>query len=96
METTQISNDEKIILNQLGEKILREAGIDFREWKDNEHARYSDYYLFKCLNHSKMVNEADAFVYHQLIDIDLKLKVDAAELLTCCLGLTTRADLIEV
>ena len=96
METTQISNDEKTQLNQLGKKVLSDAGIVFEDSKDNESARYSDYYLFKCLNHSKMINEADASVYHQLIDIDLKLKVDAAELFTCCLGSTIRADLIEV
>ena len=96
METTQISNDEKTQLHLMGEKILKEAGIGFQERKDNENARYSDYYLFKCLNHSKMINEADVSVYHRLVDIDLKLEVDAAELLTCCLGSTIRADLIEV
>ena len=96
METSQISNDYKTQLNLLGEEILRDAGIVFENLKDSENARYSDYYLFKCLNHSKMINEADVSVYHRLVDIDLKLEVDAAELLTCCLGSTIRADLIEV
>ena len=96
METTQISNYDKTQLIQLREKILREAGIDFTEWKDNESARYAVYYLNRCWNNSKMINEADASVYQQLVDIDLKLKVDAAEQLTCCLRSTTRTDLIEV
>jgi len=96
METTQISNNEKTQLNQLGKKVLSDAGIVFEKSKDNESAKYAYYYLTKCLNYSKMINEADASIYHRLVDIDLKLKVDAAELLTCCLGSTTRADLIEV
>ena len=96
METTQISNDDKTQLLQLGEKILREAGIDFKESNNNESARYAVYYLNRCWNNSKMINEADASVYQQLVDIDLKQKVDAAEQLTCCLRSTTRADLIEV
>ena len=29
-----VSNQEKKRLNQLGGKILREAGLDFEEWKD--------------------------------------------------------------
>ena len=104
-----ISNKEKKRLNQLGGEILRKAGLDFEEWKDYDwitkqgaHSRYSndegyaDYYLVKCWNDSKKINEADASVYRQLVEIDETLGTDASTQLGCCLCWTTRWDIIKV
>jgi len=86
-----MSEEEKIRLNQLGEKILIEAGLVF-----DESTRYADCYLSGCWKNSKMVNEADESVYRELVGIDSQLGTDASKQLTCCLISTTRWDLIKV
>ena len=104
-----MNQEEKDRLNNLGGKILRDAGLDFEESKDydwitkgTEHQDgiddegFADYYLTKCWNDSKMMNEADATVYRQLVEIDLVLGTDASTQLGCCLCWTTRWDIIEV
>ena len=107
-----MSAEEKKRLNKLGGKILREAGMDFEEWKDydwivNEtytndfgiifkHAGYADYYLVRSWNKSKMINEADATVYQRLLDIDTTLGTEISRQLFSCLGWTTRWDIIKV
>ena len=90
-------------VNQLGGEILRKAGLDFDERKDYDWIRketddegYADYYLVKCWNDSKMINEAKASIYHQLVEIDSVLGTDASMQLSCCLGWTTRWDIIKV
>ena len=104
-----VSNQEKKRLNQLGGKILREAGLNFEEWKDYDWITkgvnhrggiddegYADYYLVKCWNDSKKINEADASVYRQLVGIDETLGTDASTQLFCCLAWTARWDIIKV
>lgn len=103
-----MSQEEKKLLNQLGGRILREAGLDFEEWKDynwitkgKDHRSgiddegYADYYLVKCWNDSKMINEADASVYRQLVEVDSVLGTSASLQLECCLCWTTRWDIIK-
>ena len=103
-----MSKEEKQ-LNQRAGRILREAGLVFEEWKDYnwitkgvnhrggiDEEGYADYYLVKCWNKSKMINEADVSVYRQLVAIDSKLGTDASTQLLCCLSWTTRLDIIEV
>ena len=104
-----VSKDEKKRLNQLGGEILRKAGLDFEEWKDYDwitkgvdHQNgiddegYADYYLVKCWNESKKINEANASVYRQLVQIDSKLGTSISMQLSCCLSWTTRWDIIKV
>ena len=104
-----VSNEEKKRLNRLGGKILREAGLDFEEWKDYDwitkgvdHQNgiddegYADYYLVKCWNESKKINEANASVYRQLVAIDESLGTDVSTQLSCCLTWTRRWDIIKV
>ena len=104
-----VSNQEKKRLNQLGGKILREAGLNFEEWKDYDwitkgvHHRdgiddegYADYYLVRCWNDSKKISEANTSVYRQLVQIDSKLGTSISMQLSCCLSWTTRWDIIEV
>ena len=104
-----VSNQEKKQLNHLGGKILREAGLDFEEWKDYDWITkgvrhrfgiddegYADYYLVRCWNESKKVNEADTSIYRQLVEIDLQLGTDDLKQLSCCLSWTTRWDIIKV
>ena len=100
---TSMSEAEKKQLNQLAGAILREAGFVFEEWKDYNWIKkesrdegYADFYLVKCWNDSRIVNEADASIYHQLVDIDVKLGTDASTQLSCCLAWTTRWDIIKV
>ena len=103
-----MSQDEKKRLNQEGGRILREAGLVFEEWKDYdwitkgaEHRfgiddeGFADYYLVKCWNDSKLINEADPSVYRKLVEIDSVLGTDPAIQLNCCLTWTTRWDIIE-
>ena len=82
---------------------MREAGMVFEEWKDYDritetakHLGYAGYYLVKCWNKSKMINEADATVYQRLAEIDATLGIELSLQLTCCLGWTTRLDIIKV
>ena len=104
-----MDKEEKKRLNQLGGELLRKAGLVFEEGKDYDwitkgvyHRRgiddegYADYYLVNCFNEMKMINEADASVYRQLVDIDSKLGTDASTQLECCLSWTTRWDIMEV
>ena len=103
-----MSQEEKERLNQLGGRILREAGLDFEEWKDYDWITkgtvhrdgfddegYADYYLVNCWNDSKMINEADASVYRQLVEVDSVLGTSASLQLGCCLAWTTRWDIIK-
>ena len=96
-------NKEVKRLNQRGGRILRNAGFVFEEWQDHRwiaketnNVGYADYYLVKCWNNSKMINEADAFVYHQLVDIDSKLGTSASLQLLYCLCWTNRWEIIKV
>ena len=99
-----ITIDDTLIKNSndLGGKILREAGLNFEEWKDYDwilesHDKgYADYYLHKCVNYSKMINEADATVYQKLVDIDSTLGTELSDQLYWCLWRTTRWDIIKV
>ena len=98
-----MNEEEKKRLSELGGKILREAGLDFEEWKDydwikkeTEDDGYAEYYLERCWNKSKMINEADAKVYQRLVDIDTTLGTELSLQLYCCLGWTTRWDIIKV
>ena len=106
---SSISKEDERQLNQRAGRILREAGLVFEEWKDynwitkgDDHRDgiddegYADYYLVKCWNETTMINQADASVYRQLVDIDSKLGTDASTQLDCCLSWTTRWDIIEV
>ena len=103
-----VSNEKKR-LNQLGGKILREAGLDFEEWKDYDWITkgvnhrvtiddegYADYYLMRCWNDSAKTNEADPSVYRQLVGIDETLGTAASMQLRSCLSWTTRWDIIKV
>ena len=96
-------------LNLRAGRILREAGLVFEEWKDYnwitkgvdhrdgiDDEGYADYYLAQYWNEIKMINEADASVYRQLVDIDSKLGTRLSMQLVCCLNWTTRWDIIEV
>ena len=95
--------NEKKSLNDKGGKLLRDAGLDFDEekdyvWvtKDLEYYGYANYYLSKCENESTMVNEADASIYRQLVEIDTALGTTAGTQLFGCLYQTTRWDIIKV
>ena len=100
-----ITIDDTLIKNSndLGGKILREAGLNFEEWKDydwileeTDDYGYAEYYLHKCWNDLKKINEADATVYQRLVDIDSKLGIELSDQLYCCLFSTTRWDIIKV
>ena len=98
-----MSEEDEIQLNKRAGRILREAGVVFEDWKDydwitkeTDDEGYADYYLVKCWNETKMINEADVSVYRQLVDIDSKLGTGASTQLDCCLSWTTRRDIIEV
>ena len=98
-----MNEEEKKRLSELGGKILREAGLDFEEWKDYDWIKketrdvgYAGYYLARSWNKSKMINKADATVYQRLVDIDTTLGTDLSLQLWCCLGWTTRWDIIKV
>ena len=102
-----VSEHKKKCLNDRGGELLRKAGFDFSEGRDYDWIiettkdtlqiqGYAEYYLEKCWNESKMVNEADAFVYRQLVEIDTALGTTISMQLFCCLGWTTRWDIIKV
>ena len=57
---------------------------------------YAVYYLHKCENDSKTINEADATVYQKLVDIDETLGTELSTQLWYCLYYTTRWDIIKV
>ena len=74
------NENEKKRLNDQGGKLLRDAGIDFAvgrdyDWitKDFGCPGYAEYYLSECENESTMINEADASIYRQLVEIDTAL-----------------------
>ena len=82
---------------------MREAGLDFEEWKDynwilekTKDVGYADYYLVRSWNQSKLINEADVEVYERLVDIDKVLGTELSLLLWSCLSWTTRWDIIKV
>ena len=90
-------------MNDLGGKILREAGLDFEESKDyywileeTSTCGYAEYYLSKCENDLTMINEADATVFQKLVDIDSTLGTKLSDQLYECLFRTTRWDIIKV
>ena len=100
-----MSEEEKKQLNELGGMILREAGMDFEEWKDydwivnetyTKDVGYADYYLVRSWNKSKMINEADSSIYQRLVEIDTRLGTELSRQLFCCLGWTTCWDIIKV
>ena len=73
-----MSEEEKKRLNQLGQSILKKNGFDLEEHQDYDWIRsmggqgYAHHYLAYSKKNSKM-NEVDASIYRQLIDIDSKL-----------------------
>jgi len=90
-------------LNNLGGKILREAGLHLKEGMDYDSVNkldcicgYATYYLKTCENDSKMINEADATVFQKLVDIDITLGTELSRQLYWCLYYTTRWDIIKV
>ena len=99
---------EKKSLNERGRQILRNSGLDFEEWKDYDwiiekykydgkfFCGYASYYLDKCWNKSKMINEAEISVYCELVFIDTVLGTPMSLQLGCCLCNTTRLDIIKV
>ena len=104
-----MSEEDEIQLNQRAGEILRAAGLIFEEWKDYnwitkgadhrdgiDDEGFADYYLVKCWNETKMINEADVYIYRQLVYIDSKLGTSNSLQLQCCLCWTTRWDIIEV
>ena len=84
--------------------MLRHAGIDFAVGRDydwiidntSSDAGYAEYYLIKCSNKTTMINEADASIYRQLVEIDTALGTTAGTQLFGCLYRTTRWDIIKV
>ena len=95
-----MNEKEKKRLNQLGQSLFKENGLDLEEhqdydWIKNKAYGYAHYYLYKC-NESDMINGADAFIYRQLIEIDSKLGTNTSMQLHACLDKTTRFDLIKV
>ena len=82
---------------------MREAGLIFEEWKnydwiveETDDYGYAEYYLDKCWNDSKMINEADATVYQRLVDIDSTLGTELSDQLYWCLFQTTRWEIMKV
>lgn len=88
--------------DQLGGRFLREAGLNFESEKNyvwlinSNYVGYAHFYLEKCWNKSKMINEADEFIYNQLIDIDTRLGTKTSLQLYFCLCWTTRWEIIKV
>ena len=98
-----VSEHKKKCLNDRGGELLRKAGFDFNEGRDydwiiktTDDVGYADYYLVRCWNESKMVNEADESIYRQLVEIDTALGTSAGTQLYRCLAWTTRWDIIKV
>ena len=101
--SNQLSAEDKKRLDDLGGQILRAAELDFPDSKNYDWIRtatddvgYADFYLSRSWNDSKMINEADATIYHQLLNLDTVLGTTASENLCCCLCWTTRWDIIQV
>ena len=96
-----MSEEEKKRLFQLCQSILRENGFNLEEHQDYDWIKlmggegYAHHYLAVCKANSKM-NEVDASIYRQLIDIDSKLGTNASLQLWGCLNITNRSDLIQV
>ena len=98
-----VNENEKKRLNDLGGKILREAGLDFEELKNYDWIKketfddgYAGYYLRNCWNAPKLTNEADVEVYKRLVDIDTNLGTKLSLQLWRCLRWTTRWDILKV
>ena len=99
-----MSEKEKQRLNQLGQSILREKGIDLESNEDYDWIRtkniagYAHYYLRKCWNESEMINDADVSIHNQLVSIDFKLGTSASLQLLACTGAEAiaRSDIIKV
>ena len=97
-----VSIEKKKQLNQIGGRLLREAGINFTENNDYDWIRkstlagYAHIFVQNCWNDSIRRNEADESVFRELVDIDLELGTSASEQLFWCLCWTTRLDMIKV
>ena len=97
-----VSIEKKKQLNQIGGRLLREAGINFTENNDYDWIRkstlagYAHIFVQNCWNDSIRRNEADESVFRELVDIDLELGTSASEQLFWCLCWTTRLDIINV
>ena len=83
--------------------MLRDARLYFGKTRDYDwitkslkYAGYAGYYLIECENKSTMINEADASIYRQLVEIDTALGTTASTQLFACLCWTTRWDIIKV
>ena len=90
-------SEEKKRLNELGGKILRDAGVDFDESKDYDwikseyYVGYAKYYLYQING-----DEVDASLYRKLVDIDTGLGTKASDQLLVCLRFTSRPEFIKV
>ena len=98
-----VSPEGETRLSQRGESILKDLGFfteisDYYVWMRQKRggSGYAHYYLRRCWNDSKMINEADPLVYQQLVDIDTKLGKQFSEQLLWCLLNTSRWDIIKV
>ena len=97
-----MSEAEKERLNQLGRRLLIEGGLVLADGLDYDliiiggGAGYAHYYLLECGTLSERKDEADVYIYRQLVDIDSKLGTNASLQLFWCLAYTTRWDLIKV
>ena len=75
--------------------------IDFEQVNEYEGFRkadgegYAHTYLNKCGELTKD-DEIDIQVYTKVVELDSKLGITASEQLFCCLGHTTRSDIIQV
>ena len=67
-----------------------------RSGRSHYPSGFAEYYLEKCWNESKMVNEADESVYRELLEIDTALGTSVSLQLMSCLCWTTRWDIIKV
>ena len=96
-----MSEEEKRRLFKLCQSILRENRFELKNYRDYDWIRseggygYAHNYLAVCKADSKM-NEVDASIYRQLIDIDSKLGTNTSLQLFACLSLTTRWNIIKV
>ena len=94
-----MSEEEKKRLFQLCQSILRANGFyldrDYDSIKLMGGQGYAHHYLVVCKAYSKM-NEVDASIYRQLVDIDSKHGTNASLQLWGCLNITNRSDLIQV
>jgi len=93
-----VNEEEKKRLNELGGKILREAGLDFErdfswidyDWiKEVGYVGYANFYLGKCFS-------IDKEVYSKLVELDTRLGTTATEQLFGCVFHTLNLDIIKV